>query len=463
MTRLLLQPGSFEGLGLVGVEADRHGAAIAQRPDQFGTIACHAGSIPAGAFGLNKPRTAWQRPAVPPGADQGFCAAILCDVAAPVSPNGWTASRVASESMNSTSNIETEVLVIGGGQAGLAMGHHLADRGLRFLIVDANPEVGHVWRSRWDSLRLFTSAEYNDLPGMQFPGSRGSYPGKDEIADFLAAYATEFDLPLRLGTQITSLTRQDDRYLARSEDATIWARQVVVATGPFHTPFTPAIARYLDPDLAQIHSADYRNADILPAGRTLVVGGANSGQQIALELSDSRPVEISVGEKLPTLPQRPLGRDIWWWLTAIRLPRIPVESRLGQRLSQRDVVIGGGIRELKRDGITIRPRVVGGSGRTVTFEDGSAADYEAIVWATGFKVDHSWIEIPEIKDERDQVRHRRGVTDSAGLYLLGMTWQHTRTSALLGWVGNDAAFLADEIQARYRALGAAETPAATAT
>jgi putative flavoprotein involved in K+ transport len=362
--------------------------------------------------------------------------------------------------MSSTSSNETGILVIGGGQAGLAMGYHLAERGLSFLIVDANPAVGHVWRSRWDSLRLFTSAEYNNLPGMQFPGARGGYPGKDEIADF-QAYAEGAQLPIRLNTPVTSLRREDGTYVARSAEGEFRARQVVIATGPFHIPFTPAVSQDLDPELSQIHSAEYRNPNSVPAGKSLVVGSANSGQQIALELSESRPVEISVGEKLPTLPQRPFGRDIWWWLTMMRVSRVTVESRLGKRLSQRDVVIGGGLRELKRNRVVVRPRVVGGSGRTVTFDDGGSADYEAIVWATGFRVEHSWIDIPEIKDERDQIRHVRGVTDSPGLYTLGMTWQHTRTSALLGWVGDDAAFLADQIEAAQHAPADAATLART--
>jgi putative flavoprotein involved in K+ transport len=365
---------------------------------------------------------------------------------------------VANGSSVATAGVE--VLVIGGGQAGLAMGHHLVERGLTFVIADANPEVGHVWRSRWQSLKLFTAGQYNNLPGLDFPAARDSYPGKDDVADFLQAYVERFELPVRLNTTVTRLSRSDNGgYLAETSTGPIRADQVVVATGPFQVPFTPAIANELDAELMQLHSASYQGPDDLPNGRMLVVGGANSGQQIALELSDARQVDIAVGEKLPTLPQRPLGRDIWWWLTATRLARVPVSSRLGQRLSQRDVVIGGGLRELRRHGVGVRPRVIGASGRTITFEGGESADYHGVVWATGFRIDHSWIDLPEVKDERGQVQHVRGVTESPGLYLLGMTWQYTRTSALLGWVSNDAAFLAD--QAAKQTPARSESVAAT--
>lgn len=359
--------------------------------------------------------------------------------------------------MNNSTTKGVETLVIGGGQAGLAIGQQLALRGVPFLIVDASPEVGDAWRSRWDSLRLFTSGQYDNLPGMDFPGPRSEYPSKDEVADFLQVYARKFDLPVELNTRITSLTREDGGFVARSSGNEVTrASQVVIATGPFHLPFTPPIADQLDPALVQIHSADYRNPDELPAGRTLVVGAANSGQQIALELAGSRQVDIAVGERLKALPQRPLGRDIWWWLSLLGIPRITVESRLGKRLSERDVVIGGGLRELEREGVTIRTRVAGGSRRTFSFQDGSSEEYELVVWATGFRVDHSWVEIPEAKDERGRIRHVRGVTESPGLYLLGMTWQYKRTSALLGWVGEDAAYLADQIEARQAVRGGSE-------
>ena len=404
------------------------GTSANQRPTAF-TLSCILGP-PAAWISLARSTYA-KRPA---SAEQA-----ACDYSRSVAPDGSTAAD------------EIEVLVIGGGQAGLAMGRHLAERGLSLLIADSHPEVGHVWRSRWASLRLFTAAQYNHMPGMSFPAVHGSYPGKDDVADFLQAYVSKFDLPVRLNTTVTRLTRTDDSYVAETESGSVRAQQVVVATGPFQVPFFPPASEQLDPELTQLHSAAYRRPDDLPKGRVLVVGGANSGQQIALELSESRSVEISVGTKLPTLPQTPLGRDIWWWLTRTRLAHVTVSSRLGQRLSQRDVVIGGGLKELRRHGVEIRPRVVGATGRTVSFDDGASAEYDGILWATGFTVDHSWIEVAEIKDERGRVCHVRGVTESPGLYMLGMTWQYTRTSALLGWVGEDAAFLAERIEAVRKA------------
>jgi putative flavoprotein involved in K+ transport len=343
------------------------------------------------------------------------------------------------------------------------MGYHLAQRGLSFVIADANPEVGHMWRSRWQSLKLFTAGQYNNLPGMRFPADPDAYPGRDDVANFLQTYAERFELPVRLNTSVTRLNRVDGRYRADTTTGQLEADQVVVATGPFQVPFTPRVANELDPAVAQLHSAAYQAPDDLPKGRVLVVGGANSGQQIALELAQtSRDVEISVGRRLPTLPQRWLGRDLWWWLTTLRIASVQVSSRLGQRLSQRDVVIGGGLRELRRHGVGVRPRVTGAGGHTITFEGGETADYDGVLWATGFRIDHSWVDLPEVKDERGQLQHVRGVTTSPGLYLLGMTWQHTRTSALLGWVGSDAAYLADRIEAaKHSPAGAPELAATT--
>jgi putative flavoprotein involved in K+ transport len=343
-----------------------------------------------------------------------------------------------------------DVLVIGGGQAGLAMGYHLAQRGLRLQIVDSGPEIGSVWRSRWDSLQLFTSGRYSNLPGLPFPAAADTYPGKDDVADYLRTYAAEFGLPVRLDTPVTSLARAGDgSYLVKAGADVLEAGQVVVATGPFQQPVSPPVAAELSTDVRQLHSADYRRPEQLPPGRVLVVGAANSGCQIALELSATRSVDLAVGTRIPTVPQRPLGRDVWWWASRLRLDRVTAESRLGRRLAGRDQIVGAGPRQLaRRHGITVRPRVDAVAERGIRFADGTRSEYDAVVWATGFGVDDSWIDVPDATDERGRLRQTRGVTPSAGLYTLGRTWQHTRGSALIGWVGADAAFLAEQITAR---------------
>jgi putative flavoprotein involved in K+ transport len=345
-----------------------------------------------------------------------------------------------------------DVLIIGGGQAGLAMGYHLAQRDLRFEIVDSGAEPGSAWRSRWDSLQLFTPGRYDNLPGLPFPADADAYPGKDEVADYLASYAAEFGLPVRLGTTVTSLARAaDGNYLVKAGADGLEARQVVVATGAFQQPFTPPVAAELPADVRQLHSADYRRPEQLPPGRVLVVGAANSGCQIASELAGNRTVDLAVGTRMPALPQRPLGRDVWWWGSALRLDRVTVKSRLGRRLAARDPIVGPGPRQLsRRHGIRVRHRVDAVSGSSIRFADGAQAEYDAVVWATGYTGDDSWVDVADATDERGRLRQTRGVTPSPGLYTLGRVWQHTRGSALLGWVGADAAFLADQISARTR-------------
>lgn len=186
-----------------------------------------------------------------------------------------------------------DVLVIGAGQAGLAMGWHLARRGLRFRIVDAGSEVGQTWRRRWDSLKLFTAAQYDGLPGMAFPAPRDTYPGKDDVANFLQAYAAKFELPVVLNAKVTRLQRKA-LYEIDTNQGPMHAHNVVVATGPFQTPFVPPLTRDLDAAVFQLHSIEYRRPGDIPRGRVLVVGAANTGCQIALELSATHQVEIRV-------------------------------------------------------------------------------------------------------------------------------------------------------------------------
>jgi hypothetical protein len=224
------------------------------------------------------------------------------------------------------------------------------------------------------------------------------------------------------------------------------SRQVVVATGPFQTPFVPPIAMDLDSGVTQIHSVDYRNPQTLPAGKVLVVGAANSGCQIALELTATHSVELSAGQGLPTIPQQPLGRDVWWWASGLRLDRVTAGSRLGRRLAGRDQVIGAGPRQLaKRHGIRIRPRATSATSRTRDLRRRYCVRVRRCGLGDRVRGEPRLDRRARSTGRAGTHPHRRGITPSPGLYLLGLTWQHTRTSALLGWVGSDASYLADQI------------------
>jgi putative flavoprotein involved in K+ transport len=352
-----------------------------------------------------------------------------------------------------------DAVVIGGSQAGLAMAWHLARQRLRFVVLEAGSELGSSWRSRWDSLKLFTPVRYNALPGMPFPGAPDTYPGKDAVVGYLKAYAATFNLPVRLNSRVTRLARTAEGFEVRTQDEVVRARQAIVATGPFQVPFVPLPAHQLDRSLTQLHSAGYRNPQALPPGPALVVGGGNSGFQIAEELAATRQVDLSIGTRLPMLPQRLAGQDLFWWLTRLGLLRVSVKSRLGRRMSSRDFIIGGSRRRLRAAGVRLRPAVAGAQARTVRFADGTALDVNIVIWATGYRSDYTWVDIPGVVHD-GKVIHRRGVTEVSGLYFLGLSWQHTRGSGLLGFVHRDATYLAGHIAANARqAQTAAARPA----
>jgi putative flavoprotein involved in K+ transport len=340
-----------------------------------------------------------------------------------------------------------EVVVIGAGQAGLAMGYFLKRQSRRFVILDRADSIAAAWRDRWDSLTLFTPRRYNSLPGLPLSGDSDGYPGRDEVIAYLEQYAERFQLPIELNSPARGLAAEDGRFVLEVDGKTIEADQVVVATGPFQTPYVPKVAHSLAPEVFHTHSTGYRKPSDVPGRTALVVGGGNTGFQIAKELSATHRVYLSVGSRQMPLPQRLFGRDLFWWLTKFRLLQKTVESRLGRRMRERETLIGSSPRELRRrNGVELKPRVVGASRRTVSFADGSELEVDAVIWATGYRPDHSWIELP-VFDAHGRVVHRRGLTNVPGLYFLGLTWQYTRGSALIGWVKDDAEFIAEQIAA----------------
>jgi putative flavoprotein involved in K+ transport len=345
------------------------------------------------------------------------------------------------------SGSDYEVVVIGAGQAGLGIGYFLEQQGRKFVILEGADSIGSAWRERWESLTLFTPRRYSSLPGLLFPGDPEGYPDRDEVIAYLERYAERFELPIELNGQVRKLTAEHGRFVLEVDRRTITADRVVVATGPFQKPYVPEVAKQLGPDILQMHSTGYRNPGDIPEGTVLVVGGGNTGFQLAEELSRTHGVVLAVGSKQKPLPQRLLGRDLFWWLTKSRLFNTTIDSRLGRRLSTRDTLIGSSPRALRRRyGVELKPRVVDTDGRTARFEDGSELQVDAVIWATGYRPDYSWVDLP-VFDGDGRLRHRRGVTQVPGLYFLGLTWQHTRGSALIGWVKDDAEFIAEQIKA----------------
>jgi putative flavoprotein involved in K+ transport len=335
-----------------------------------------------------------------------------------------------------------DVVIVGGGQAGLAIGHHLAAQNRDFVILDGAAEPAAAWRARWDSLRLFTAARYSALPGRHFPGDPDHYPSRDEVVEYLTGYA--HDLPVELDSQATRVAPIDGGYRVELADRGYEAEQVVVATGPFQIPRIPGLARDLDPSVRSLHSSEYRRPAQIPAGSVLVVGGGNTGFQIAEELAPTHEVHLAIGSRQTPMPQRILGRDMFRVLDAIGAMTKTADTVVGRRMKARDTLVGSSPRRARRQGIRLHPRATAARGATVAIENGAEISVDAVIWATGFGTDHTWIEA-DIFDQQGRILQQRGVTPAPGLFVLGLPWMHTRGSALLGWVGEDADHLAQQI------------------
>ncbi len=339
-----------------------------------------------------------------------------------------------------------EVIVVGGGQAGLTAGYYLKEAKVPFLILDAGPRVGESWRRRWDSLTLFTTDRYSSLPGLAFPDDSEHYPSKDELADYLERYAGEFDLPIRHERRVSALEPADGGYRLETEAGEYGAEQVIVATGAYQRPHIPAISERLSDDVTRLHSAEYRNPGQLTMSRVLIVGAANSGAQIAEDLAATHDVHLSRGTRIPRLPLRLLGKSVHWYGDHLGLIAAPLDSWRG-RTQRGDLLIGTSLGQLKRrHGVTLHGRTVDAGGRTVTFEDGEELEVDAVVWATGYRPDYSWLRAP-VLDAQGMPVHERGVTPSPGLYFLGMKNQYSRGSSLIAWVTHDAEFIVDQVRA----------------
>ncbi|MGE6753591.1 flavin-containing monooxygenase [Rossellomorea sp. NPDC071047] len=339
-----------------------------------------------------------------------------------------------------------DVIIIGGGQAGLSMGYYLQKSNLTFLILDELSEIGEVWKNRYDSLRLFTPSYFSSLPGFRLDSDL--YPTKDDIANYLKLYVKRFSLPLRMNTKVNRLFFVNDEFVMETNHCLIKANNVVVATGPFQKPNIPDFSTLLSNEVFQIHSSDYQNPSQLKQGPALVVGGGNSGAQIAAELSDGRKVFLSVGHKMSFLPQDVGDKSIFWYLNKLGVYKAPHYSWFGKILKKKpDPIFGYELKRLiKNKTIMLKPRTISSEDSFVLFQDKTRIKVDNVIWATGYKPDYSWIELDEIFSEKGYPIHNRGVTSQKGLYFLGLPWQHNRSSALIQGVGEDAGYIFNQLK-----------------
>ncbi len=370
--------------------------------------------------------------------------------------------------MNDTQHTEQfETVIIGGGQAGLAAGYHLKKRGRPFLILDANERIGDSWRNRWDSLRLFTPARYDGLPGMPFPAPGWSFPTREEMADYLAAYAQRFELPVRTGVHVDRLSREGDRYVVTAGDQRFEADNVVVASGASRDPKVPPFAGELDPRIVQLHSSEYRNPSQLQDGAVLLVGAGNSGAEIANELVRTHPTLLA-GSDVGAIPVRHGSVPARFVLPVIRFlghhvltMGTPIGRKVGPKVATKATpLIRVKPKDLVAAGVERLPRVAGVRDGSPLLEDGRVVDVANVVWCTGFRHDLSWIDLPIMRQD-GQPEHTRGVAASEpGLYFMGLIFQYSVSSDVLPGVGRDAKHVAKELakQIATRAHGRAETP-----
>jgi putative flavoprotein involved in K+ transport len=354
-----------------------------------------------------------------------------------------------------------QTVIIGGGQAGLSVGYHLAQRGRPFVILEANERVGDTWRRRWDSLRLFTPARFDGIPGMPFPGRPNAFPTKDEMADYLESYVASFRLPVRTGVRVDRLSRKDGRYLVESGDRQWEAEHVVVAMASYQARRIPPFADQLDPAIAQLHSLDYRNPSQLRAGGVLIVGAGNSGAEIGLDVARAGHPTWIAGRDTGHVPFRIEGLPARLFLARLVLRVLfhrvlTVSTPIGRKVRPAMVSRGGPLirtrpRELGAAGIERVPRVVGVRSGAPVLEDDRVLGVQNVVWCTGFDPGFSWIALPEFGEGGEPIHERGVVVDEPGLYFVGLHFLYAMSSTMIHGVGRDAEHVARAIVARTRA------------
>ena len=355
-----------------------------------------------------------------------------------------------------------ETVVVGGGQAGLSVGYHLARRGLRFVILEANERIGDSWRKRWDSLRLFTPARYNALPGLPFPGPGHLFSTKDEVADYLETYAARFELPVRTGVRVNRLSRNGSRFVLEAGDRILEAENVVVAMATHQVPSVPPFAHELDLSIVQLHSGDYRNPSQLQPGGALVVGVGNSGAEIALDVANDQPTWLAGKEsgrvpfRIEGAPARLVFLPLMFRFIGHRV--LTVRTPIGRRMRPKLLSHGAPVvrvkpKDIAAAGIERVPKVVGVRSGAPLLDGERVLEVDNVIWCTGFRPDFSWIDLPVFSEQEERaepIHHRGIVADQPGLYFVGLFFLYAMSSGFLPGVGRDAEHIVKDIASRPR-------------
>ncbi len=346
-----------------------------------------------------------------------------------------------------------ETIIIGGGQTGLAVGHALAKNGHSFIILDSNKRIGDAWRNRWDSLKLFTPAYLDGLPGMPFPGRQHSLISKDEMADYLELYAKQLKLPVLTGHKVDRLYKQGNNFIVSAGDRVFESKNVVVAMSNFQDPRIPEFAKEINPSIVQLHSNDYRNPSQLKKGSVLVVGAGNSGAEIALDVVKEHQTFVS-GNEVGHVPFR-IESFIARYLL-VRMVRfvghniLNTSTPMGRKLRPKALVSGGPLvrtkpKDLTGAGIERVPKVVSAKNGLPLLADDRVLEVENIIWCTGFRSGFSWIELP-VLGEREEPFHERGVVHKEpGLYFVGLHFLYAMTSSTITGMQRDARYIVNRI------------------
>lgn len=339
-----------------------------------------------------------------------------------------------------------DVVIVGGGQAGLAAGYYLHDKQMTYTILDSHSRIGDSWRQRYDSLELFTPRSYSSLPGLRMDGKPDGFPTKDEVADYLEQYVHKFQLPVELQVTVNRVTASQTGFHLNTSVGTYKAKQVIIASGAFHKPYMPSFADEASSTF-RLHTSEYTSPNQIVGDHVLVVGGGNSGAQIAAELSNFKKVCLSVSHPLQYLPLQLWGRSIFHWLDKIGMLYADTDTLRGKWFKARkDPIFHKELSMLIRNQqIQLMPRLIEIQDETCTFQNGSKRVFDSIIWATGFMPDYDWVAIKGAVSKKGFPIHKKGVSPIQGLYYIGLPWQSQRGSALLCGVGRDAERIAREV------------------